>query len=221
MHSAVDTTAQCPPVHHKLVLHGNSWMDGAIFSAQRPPSAYPALYCKGNCVSVQIRIFPSGILSKTHNFLFRHGTSVAVSVVDLVQTALSLSHWASTFVYNALAATQCVVLFVCNNWDLYIILSNNFNVAVTAVNMVEDDREKESAKIILIVSDTLRPVVKLVSFTSLVQRRVAGLTPQRWTWRTTAEILDLLRITERTLESSSPSLSPSPLSTVWKKTVPS
>jgi len=48
---------------------------------------YPKLCCKGIWVSPRIRVFPSGTFPKlqTADFLlFRHGTSTAASVVNLV-----------------------------------------------------------------------------------------------------------------------------------------
>jgi len=61
-------------------------------------------------------------------------------------------------------------------------------------------REIESVMIVLIVSDTLGPVFQLVLLTNLIQCKVVGLTSQARTRRTIAEVLDLFRITERTLE---------------------
>jgi len=66
-------------------------------------AAYPTLWCKGIGVPSKIRVLPSGTLSQTLDLeKFRHGTSAVASVVNVVRptTVASLSHRASTFVYN-------------------------------------------------------------------------------------------------------------------------
>ena len=68
------------------------------------PLAYPTLYYMGLRIPPKIRILPCGSLSQTLDLKCRHGTSTVANVVNFVRptTIASLSHWASTFVYNTI-----------------------------------------------------------------------------------------------------------------------
>jgi len=74
--------------------------------------AYPTLHYRRILVSPEIRyLLPCGTLSQTLDLEeFRHLTSTVADVVNLVRPTpvASLSHWASTFVYNAASLTQRV-----------------------------------------------------------------------------------------------------------------
>jgi len=79
--------------------------------ALRLPSAYSTLCCRGIWVCPEIMVLPSGTLSRTLELeKFHHRTSTVAGVVSLVwpTTITSLSHWASTFVYNKMCMWQRV-----------------------------------------------------------------------------------------------------------------
>jgi len=117
--SATLAAAPCPSVCLSQAgtlskrLHGSTW-----FSVQRLcVLSCPVLY--GNSGISKYRD------TSLWNFVpkvekFRHGTSTVASVLNLVRPTIvaSLSHWASTFVYNTWAWHSASRRFVCDNWDL-------------------------------------------------------------------------------------------------------
>jgi len=105
----------CLSVCHKPVLCRNGWRIELILDIEAILSVYPTLFWKVIRVSPKIRILLSWTLSQTLDFKkFRDRRKCCqlkwtLSVINWRRSSVaSLSHWASTFVYNTMGVTQRV-----------------------------------------------------------------------------------------------------------------